>query len=486
MQRVDDLLRAAAARHRDKTAFVCGETRLSYRELQQQSDRAAAGLRQLGVVRGDRVVLWLPTGAELVVAIFATLKAGAAFVVADASSKPDRIDYVFTDSGARVLLASETGGDDIPYATNYQELLASTGTVPNCDHIDRDLACLVYTSGSSGPPKGVMSAHQNVVFAVHSIRTCLGLRSDDVVLSALPLSFDYGLYQLLMVVACGATLVCEPFTFPAQFLERLTEERATILPGVPTMWAMLLGMRLEAFDMSSLRSLTNTGAAIPEAHIQRLQAALPGAQLFSMYGLTETKRTLCLPPEQIAHRPGSVGIAIPGTEVWLEDDKGQRVGANEVGELIVRGGHVMLGYWNAPAATAERFVDGPLPGERLCRTGDLFRRDEAGYYYFVSRRDDMLKSRGQKVSPKEVEDVLHELPTIQEAAVVGEADEVLGSAIVAYVQTRDDEHNARKVTRHCRSRLEDFKVPDRIVFVDALPKTSNGKIDRQRLTTPPA
>lgn len=507
MRRVEHALADAAARSPRKPALVVGDERLSYAQLDERTARLASSLRGLGVARGDRVAVWLPNGVEAAVAIYAILRAGAAFVVLDASLKTDRLAAIVRDCGAaclfapaakvgaaraalgdggpRIVAVARPGAGAAPAGAEatFAELLSNgdAGGVRD-PGIDRDLACLVYTSGSSGEPKGIMSAHHNVDFAVRSITTYLGNTADDVVLSASPLSFDYGLYQLLMVVHFGGTLVLEPFTYPAAFLERLAAERATGLPGVPTMWAMLLGMDLGAFDLSSLRYATNTGASLPPAHVRALRERLPHVRLYSMYGLTETKRTLYMPPEHLDAHPGSVGIAIPGTEVWLEDDDGRRVADGEVGELIVRGGHVMLGYWNAPEATARRFPPGPLPGERLCRSGDLFTRDANGFHWFVGRRDDVLKSRGQKVAPAEVEAVLHELAGVREAAVVGVEHAVLGHALRAYVVAHAGATLAENdVLRHCRARLEDFKVPSEVVFVDALPQGSQGKVRRRDL-----
>jgi len=224
--------------------------------------------------------------------------------------------------------------------------------------------------------------------------------------------------------------------------------------------------------------MTNTGAALPPAHIARLRDVLPHTKIYSSYGLTETKRTLYLPPQQLEKRPGSVGIAIPGTEVWLEDEDGGRVGAGGTGELVIRGGHVMQGYWEAPELTAQRYRPGPLPGERVCYSGDMFRTDDDGYFYFVGRKDDIIKSRGEKVAPKEVENVLYELPEIVEAAVMGVPDAILGQAIKALVVTRDGELTEKEVLRHCRKYLEDYMLPKYVEFVDELPKSANGKIQK--------
>jgi acyl-CoA synthetase (AMP-forming)/AMP-acid ligase II len=347
--------------------------------------------------------------------------------------------------------------------------------------IDLDLACLIYTSGSTGEAKGVMSDHDNVDFAASSIISYLRNVESDIVLNALPLSFDYGLYQLLMVFKFGGTLVLErSFTFPAQILQRIQEERVTGFPGVPTLFSILLSMDLGAYDLSSLRYLTNTAAALAPSHISRLREKFPSVLLYSMYGLTETKRTLYLPPEQLDRRPGSVGIAIPGTEVWIEDATGRRAPAGEVGELVVRGRHVMRGYWESPEATRLRFRPGPIPGERLCYTGDLFRMDEDGYLYFVGRADDIIKSRGEKVAPKEVENVLHMLPGVS-AAVVGVPDPVMGQAVKAFLVVVGEPMSEARVLAHCRAHLEDFMVPKFIEFRDALPTTASGKVQKTEL-----
>lgn len=505
---VQDLLEHSARTRPDKVALVCDGQRLTYAEVNRRADRLALALGRHGIRRGDRVVIHLPNSVELVVAIFAILKAGAAFVVVNATTKPDKVAFILQDCRAAALIAGAAERDslaayqqrapslqliavagDVPSDLGssivaYQTLLdQSPDAAPERVNIDLDLACLIYTSGSTGDPKGVMSDHSNVVFAVEAITSYLENREDDIVLDVLPLSFDYGLYQLLMVFAFGGRLILERrFAYPADVLQRIEQERVTGLPGVPTLFSVLLEMDLTSFDLSSLRYLTNTAASLPPSHILRLKERFPGARLFSMYGLTETKRTLYLPPDELERRPDSVGIAIPGTEVWLEDDAGRRLGPGEVGELVVRGRHVMRGYWGDEAATARRFRPGPIPGERVCHTGDLFRRDEAGFYYFVARRDDIIKSRGEKVAPKEIENVLYRLEGVQQAAVIGVPDPVLGQAIKAIIVANGSGLTQADVLRHCRAHLEDFMVPRSVEFRDDLPKTTSGKIRRAELS----
>src|SRR6185436_17068984 len=238
-----------------------------------------------------------------------------------------------------------------------------------------DLAAIIYTSGSTGDPKGVMLTHRNMLTAATSIACYLELREDDVILNVLPLAFDYGLYQMIMAFRQGARLVLErSFTFPSQVLKLMVEEGVTGFPGVPTLFAILAEMKtLKDYDLSRIRYVTNTAAALPQKHILALKDLFPGARIYSMYGLTECKRCTYLPPEDLDRKHGSVGIAIPNTELWVVDAEGARVPPGTVGELVIRGGTVMQGYWGKPDATAEKLKPGPLPGERVLHTGDYCR-----------------------------------------------------------------------------------------------------------------
>ena len=513
--RFEACLRDSAARRPQHTALICGDVRLSYAEFHTEVERCAAALvADAGLANGERCVIFADNRVETCISIFATLRAGGVFSVINPSTKAHKLAWVLNNCEASVLItqASLLGvaleaaaqvpslrrivvidGDEAALQTSaaapmiawpaWQTLpVAPLPATPR--GIDIDLAMLVYTSGSTGEPKGVMMTHQNVLFAARSISSYLEVGEHDVVLSVLPLAFDYGLYQLLMAVLCGYTLVLErSFAFPQKVLPLLAAEGVTGFPLVPTMAAMLVQMKAFKPEWAApVRFITNTAAALPPAHIARLQEIFAGARVFSMYGMTESKRCTYLPPEQLGTRPDSVGIAIPGTEIWVADEAGQPLPPDTVGELVVRGGHVMQGYWRNEAATAKALKPGRYPWERVLHTGDLFRMDSAGYVYFVGRRDDIIKSRGEKVAPKEVEAALYALPGIKEAAVIGVPDEVLGHAIRAVVVLAEGSAlSAREILQHCRSRLEDFMVPRDIEFRDALPKTSTGKIQRARL-----
>ncbi|AFL50055.1 long-chain acyl-CoA synthetase [Sinorhizobium fredii] len=498
------LIRNAAAQGA-KTALVTDRKRLSYKELDDLSSRLAAALAASGVNANDRVLVFMDNCWEAAVAIFAILKAGGTFSPVNASTKADKLAYIIADceaaailtqaklmpivaearalSGRPLFVASTAApvGRTAEGAASFEQCLKAEPLRVLHGGIDVDLAMLIYTSGSTGRPKGVMMTHRNIDAASESITAYLRNTPDDIILNVLPLAFDYGLYQLLMTIRLGATLVLEKsFAFPQTIFERIRAEGVTGFPLVPTMAAMILQMRdLEPGFLPSLRYISNTAAALPPAHIARLRELFPSARLYSMYGLTECKRCTYLPPDELDRRPGSVGIAIPNTEAFVVDDEGKRVPPGVPGELVIRGPHVMQGYWRNEAATERMLRPGPNPWEKVLYTGDLFRTDDEGFLYFVGRKDDIIKTRGEKVAPKEVETVLHAHPGIAEAVVIGVPDPVLGAAIGALVVLSDPTLSEKDVIRHCARHLEDFMVPKIVEFRAELPKTDTGKVSRR-------
>lgn len=501
---------ASARTRADHIALVAGARRCTWAELDREACAVAAMLHGRGIRRGDRIAIFMDNAVEFVTGLYGALKLGAVFMPVNALTKADKLAYMLHDSRASALLTqpglAEVWGPAVQGASTLHTVLVAGGqpavsdervqawptghaghagaSLPEPGTIDQDLASIIYTSGSTGHPKGVMLTHLNMVSACRSVSTYLGLRGDDVIVCALPLAFDYGLYQVLMAARLGARVVLERnFSFPMKVLETMVRERVTVFPGVPTMYSMLMALKgLAAHELGALRLITNTAAALSESHIAKLRALFPQATLYSMYGLTECKRVTYLPPDQLDVRPGSVGRGMPNEEVWLVDDAGRRLPDGSTGELVVRGSHVMRGYWEKPEETARRLKPGPNPGEMVLHTGDLFRTDDEGWLYFVARRDDIIKSRGEKVSPREVENVLYALDGVHEAAVVGVDDEVLGQAVKAYVVLRPDAQlSERDVIRHCLAHLESFMAPKHVAFVDALPTTDTGKIRKKGL-----
>ncbi len=506
-------LESSARRLPGKTALVSESERVTYAQLAGRVDQLARLLQARGVRRGDRVALLLDNCVELVVGVYATLRIGAAFMPVSAMSKSGKLAYLLENSGASALLTQEslrevwrealgrsgsgvhtcvvTGrpgreaepgdGREVRWPADGERADAP-GVEPST--IDLDLASIIYTSGSTGQPKGVMLTHLNMSSASDSVIEYLGTREDDVVQCALPLAFSYGLHHAIMTIRVGATLVIErSFVFPIKVIERMASERVTMFPGVPTMYAQLCDLEgIDRFDLSALRIVTNAGAGITKPGIDRLRAKLPHATLYSMYGLTECKRVTYLPPEQLDVRPMSVGRGMPNQEHWLVDEEGRRLPNGSTGELVVRGAHVMLGYWENPAETARALTPGPLPGEHVLHTGDIFRTDEEGWLYYVARRDDIIKCGGEKVSPREVENAIDSLPGVRESAVVGVPDPRLGSAVKAFVvPAKGASLTERDVIRHCHKHLESFKAPRQVVFLEELPKTDSGKVLKKSL-----
>ena len=498
-----------ARRLPEKAALVCGERRVSYAALQQRVHALAAALQGDGVVPGDRVVVLLENDIEYAVAVHAVLTAGAVFVPLVATTKAEKLAFVANETEATLLLTQahlapawadlaarcpslrriRVAGVSVAVAANPA---ASAWPEDDADarprpvaRIDQDLAALIYTSGSTGRPKGVMLTHHNMVSAWAAVQSYLGLRDDDVIGLVIPPAFSYGLYNLLMGLGTGATVVQErSAAFPLRIAQTFARERVTVLPGVPTLFAALLDLPpLASLDLRSLRLLTNAAAALPQRHLERLRAAWPQAALLSMYGLTECMRASYLPADQIDAHPGSVGCGLPNQEHWLIDAAGRRLpGVGASGELVVRGSHVMPGYWKRPDETAQRLKPGPIASECVLHTGDLFRSDAEGYLYFVARMDDIIKTRGEKVAPREVEDAIHQLDGVTGCAVIGIPDDALGQAVKAYVTLRAGSPLvARDIVRHCLARLENHMAPKFVEIVDELPRTESGKIRHAEL-----
>lgn len=522
---LDLFLEQSAARHPGKPALICGERRATYEDVNGGANALARAFLALGLQRQDRVCIYFDNSVETVQGLFAAMKAAGVFLVVNPGVKGDKLAYILNDCNARILVTGRRNlkaveaevsaaadlrhvvivdaemGEDV--AALFPALKAAgkgvhdmavitasqPRTLPPNPNIDLDLASLIYTSGSTGNPKGVTLTHLNMVTAATSITTYLRNEADDIILAVLPLAFDYGLYQVLMAFKFGGTVVLEKmFLYPGRYLELIAKEKVTGLPIVPTILAILLNLKdLEDHDFSSVRYLSNTAQALPVHYITRIRQVMPKVRIYSMYGLTECKRVAYLPPELIDKKPSSVGIAIPNTEVWIEDEAGNRITTpGTPGELVVRGAHVMVGYWNKPEETAKYLrtsKDGRYPHERILKTGDLFRQDEDGHLYFISRKDDLIKTAGERVGPREVENALYEMPQVKEAAVIGVPDDILGQAIKAFVALVDGEAlTEAEVIKHCQKRLEKFMVPKHVEFRPELPKTNTGKISKKGLS----
>ncbi len=513
---------AAAQAHPDSQALVAGTSRWTHGELAERVGRIAAGLIELGLGRQERVAVYSGKSLDSVAAIFGASLAGGVFVPVNPLLKPEQVAYILSDCHVAVLVttaarletlsaalagcsrlrhvvlldeepAAETLAPGGPQLRSLSSVVATSaspsGGRPGHRVIDTDMAAILYTSGSTGKPKGVVLSHRNMMAGAYSVASYLENRADDRILAILPLSFDYGFSQLTTGFLSGATVVLHDYLLPMDALRAMARERITGLAAVPPLWIQLAALEWPAGAADNLRYFTNSGGAMPTATLARLRARAPRARPFLMYGLTEAFRSTYLPPEEIDRRPTSIGKAIPNAEIRVVREDGSECAPGEPGELVHRGALVGMGYWNDPAKTAERFRPTPCQPPELVLTeiavwsGDTVRRDEDGFLYFVSRRDEMIKTSGYRVSPTEVEEAVYASGLVAEAAALGVSHPTLGQAIVLVVQpATGKEPDGDALLSACREALPAFMLPARIDWTEApLPRNPNGKIDRKLL-----
>jgi long-chain acyl-CoA synthetase len=482
-------------RHAQRVAIVDGPLRLSYMELRERVVAAAAALRERGLVPGDRVALVLDSSWQHAVCCFAVLRAGGIVVPLNPTARERDLAQWIAHAGARLVIADRAhaglaalgaalppgsrllvcGGEDDPLAPR-----AARDDAGSCAAAGADTpAMILFTSGTTGAPKGVVLTQGNLRANALGIVESLRLTADDSVMAVLPFSYAYGNSVLLSHLCCGARVVIQRgFGFPLAVVETMVRERVTGFAGVPSTYSLLLArVRLADFDLGALRYVTQAGGPMPASLTQRLVAALPGKQVFLMYGQTEaTARLTCLPAHRLADKPGSVGLPLRGVQLQIRDATGATRAAGEIGELWARGPNVMAGYWRNEAATSQAIVDGWL------RTGDVGHFDAEGFLYLVGRRSDIIKVGAHRVHPQDVEDVLAELPEVSDSAVVGIGDEILGEVVKAFVVCRPESRlQEQQVRRHCLERLASYKVPKVVEFVASLPRTPSGKVQRTLL-----
>jgi long-chain acyl-CoA synthetase len=489
-------LLATARATPDAIAIACGDRHTGYAALADQALRFAAMLHAGGLHAGDRVAIVLPNSLEAVVACYGCWLAGCIAVPVAPQARLRELRALLRHAGARMVVHEAgnpdahgaadgcdpplarvvVGGPATAVATAWDEALAvpplagTQGTGPT--------ASIMYTSGTTGRPKGVCLTHANFAANVDAITTCLALGPGDSVVAVLPFHYAYGASVLHTHLAVGGRLVIERNSmFPALVADTIARERSTGFSGVASTYALLLDhAALAGHDLSSLRYITSAGGPLPDALARRVRDAFPGAGLVCMYGQTEaTARLAWLPPERFDDKRGAAGQAIPGVTLEIRDEAGHPAPPGVEGEVWARGANVMAGYWNDVAASAEVLRGGWL------RTGDMGWLDEDGVLFLAGRRSDMIKTGAHRVHPLEIEEVLHELPGVSGAAVVGVDDDVLGQVPKAYVVGAGRSLDARVVRAHCRARLAPHKVPRFVEFVDALPMTATGKLRRAAL-----
>lgn len=489
---------------------------LDYAALQAGISEVATALLAQGIGPGERVAVYLEKRLETVLAMFGAAAAGAVFVPVNPLLKPAQVAHILADCSVRVLVTSAQRAQvlgealapcahlgsvvlvdadtpqDLALRVSQAEVVswaaflqraALAAPLPAHRRIDSDVAAILYTSGSTGKPKGVVLSHRNLVAGAVSVASYLGNHADDRLLAVLPLSFDYGLSQLTTAFHRGAAVVLLNYLLPRDILNAVVAEGITGLAGVPPLWQQLAQLNWPAH--CTLRYLTNSGGAMPRPVLAQLRQALPRAQVFLMYGLTEAFRSTYLPPEELDRRPDSMGRAIPNAEILVVHPDGSPCAPGEVGELVHRGALVAQGYWNDPEKTAQRFRPAPLRdphltvGELAVWSGDSVRMDEEGFLYFVGRSDDMIKVSGYRISPHEVEEVVYATGLVAEAAAIGVPHPQSGQAVLVVLPASAQVTPAALI-QACRQHLPSYMVPAAVhAWPDALPRSPNGKLDRK-------
>ncbi len=513
------LITNQASQQPNKVALICKKKQYNYNELHQQIQRYASLYLQLQLKPNQRICSYLPKNPENVFALFGASYAGGVFVPINPILKAAQAQHILKDANATILVTQIDRlislQNSITTLTDLKHILliddSSQAKVqkkwdalipeiqqkttlidqyeiqiqPEVARINQDMAGILYTSGSTGKPKGVILSHQNLVTGAKSVAEYLKNTPEDRILAVLPLSFDYGLSQLTTAFYTGATVVLMDYLLPNDVVKAIEKHQITGLAAVPPLWNVLIDLKWSENITNTLRYITNSGGALATSTIDRLQILLPKTALFLMYGLTEAFRSSYLDPKELKQRPKSMGKAIPSAELLVINQYGKQCKAHEIGELVHRGALVAMGYWNNPEKTAEHFKPAPLQPKGLPLTeiavwsGDQVYYDEAGFLFFVGRKDDMIKTSGYRVSPAEIEEVVFSSKLVKQAVVMGFPDEKIGQQIVLSVTPKTVD--IEQLTRYCRQNLATFMLPKQILTYDRLPRNNNGKIDKPRL-----
>ncbi|MFC7724020.1 acyl-CoA ligase (AMP-forming), exosortase A system-associated [Nocardioides sp. GCM10028917] len=509
--RLHHLVEEQAAVRGEHLALSHGDTSLTYAELWERAQSVGWVLTTMGLRPGERVAIFLDKRPDTVATLLGTSVADGVFVPVNPVLKAPQVAYILGNCGVRVLVTthqrwnavreevkgcpdlehvlvvdSDQGepGDDVQVHALSSFLTETPGVVAATGDVDLDMAAILYTSGSTGRPKGVVLSHRNLIVGAESVSSYLENTADDVILSALPLSFDAGLSQLTTAFAVGAHVVLHNYLLPRDLPRLCARHGVTGLTCVPPLWLQLVTVDWPDEARTSLRYFANTGGRMPRPTLDRLREIFPAASPFLMYGLTEAFRSTYLDPAQVDARPDSIGKAIPNAEILIVGPDGTPCAPGEEGELVHRGPLVAMGYWGDIERTAERFRPVPGPEQRwrspelAVWSGDRVVSDEEGYLYFVGRTDDMIKTSGYRVSPTEIEEVVYDTGLVTDAVALGLPDPTLGHRIVLVVSPYGESLDELELMTMLRRRLPLYMVPAEIVVRGALPRSPNGKFDR--------
>jgi len=505
-----DLLEKNLGSRADHLAVVDGRRQITYGELSRQVEAVASWLAEGGIKRGDRVGVHLRKSIEEIIAMFAAARLGAVIVNINDQWTVHQLDYVLRDCGISILFADQRrarefvvkekpstlkhilvkgNAPDDPLMTSWSEI-PSEGKLRRYVGIDTDLAALLYTSGSTGQPKGVMLSNLNLLNGARSVAQYVKNTEEDRLISLLPFSFDYGLSQLTTMFLVGGTTVLHSVMMPVEIVKTLVEHQITGFAAVPPAWIPVVRHLEEVgTDLPYLRYITNSGGKIPSNILDLMPSAFPGVEIYLMYGLTEAFRSTYLPPELFEKKKGSMGRAIPNVETYIIDEEIGICGAGQQGELVHRGSLVSLGYWGKPEITEDKIKACPqlrhlIGEEKVCHSGDLVRIDEDGDYWFVSRKDAMIKSSGFRISPTEIEDAISNSGIVSHVVAYGAPDDTLGHAVEIAVTGRDGQSlDLDQLKTYCLKNMPNYMVPRQIhIWQGEMPRTSSGKLDRPAIT----
>jgi acyl-CoA ligase (AMP-forming) (exosortase A-associated) len=506
------LVAEAAVARGDALALTVKDTSRTYAQVWAETVAVGAGLRRLGLAPEDRVAVYLDKRIETVTAVFGASAAGGAFVPVNPLLRGRQVAFILADCDVRVLVTTperlavlradlagckalehvvvigEAPEAEAHYRVSRWSDLVAGDTEEPVNGVDVSMAAIFYTSGSTGKPKGVVLSHRNFIVGAESVSGYIGNTPDDVIASVLPLSFDAGFSQLTTAFSVGAHVILVNYLTPADVLKQCTKHGVTGLTCVPPLWIQLADLAWPAGTAGTIRYFANTGGRMPKSTLDKLRAHFTNAKPFLMYGLTEAFRSTYLDPAEVDRRPDSIGKAIPDAEILVVREDGSICDPHEPGELVHRGALVSLGYWNDPERTAERFR--PAPGrpaeimvtELAVYSGDVVKRDEDGFLYFVSRKDEMIKTSGYRVSPTEIEEVVYETGMVRDAVALGVDDERLGQHIVVIASPPEGGTLSEDaLLADLRKRLPLYMVPKQIVARNEIPRSPNGKFDRTLL-----
>lgn len=503
-----DLIELNRASGSNRIAVVSGESTITYEELARRVDDVAGALWTLGIRRWDRVGIHLPKSVEEIVAAFAVARLGAVAVNVNRQRTVRQLEHIVQDCNVEVLFTDKRRAKEIAGSELHQRLrhvivpgkppdargMLAWDTLPpgeppaSLRPVDTDLAALLYTSGSTGMPKGVMISHRNFVDGTLRVSEYLENHAEDRILGLVPLSAPWGLIQATTMFLKGGTLVLQPIPMPAEIVSTINRHAVTGMAAFPETWIQMVGyIRESGASVESLRYITSSGGKIPANILASLPECFPAVDIYLTYGLTEAFRSTYVPPPMYAKKMGSLGRPCRNVDVFVVDPDKGLCGPGEQGELLHRGTLVTMGYWRQPEATGQaiRVCDALTPyigEEKVHYSGDIVWRDEDGYLWFVGRKDAMIKCGGHRISPTEVETVVLESGHADNAVAFGVEDALHGQVVHVAVAADAGELDAEALHRYCAREMPSYMVPQSIhVWTGPMPRTPNGKLDRTKV-----